>query len=196
MEDEDLAKRRHAAPRPAMVAAATMQKALCNNKNRRKPDLDKPKIATRHTRIRIPRQSWIQHQSTAIRRRNPKAKKTNPKTTVCEKTLISSFTPAKISEKSTSALQSNPKSLSWLSHSRVPARQIPLEWILKLKTCDVFTDHRVRDRSEGDPRGTATFMSWFFLWVPTNLFWQEAAAESYSQLVQNSCRRQRPAVVT
>ncbi len=47
--------------------------------NRRKLDLNKPQIATRHTRIRIPRQSWIQHQSTAIRRRNPKAKEDKSK---------------------------------------------------------------------------------------------------------------------
>ncbi len=79
LEDADLAKRRHAAPRPAMVATATMQKALCNNKNRRKLDLNKPQIATRHTRIRISRQSWIQHQSTAIRRRNPKAREDKSK---------------------------------------------------------------------------------------------------------------------
>jgi len=144
LEDADLAKRRHAAPRPAMVATATMQKALCNNKNRRKLDLNKPQIAARHTRIRIPRQSWIQHQNTAIRRRNPKAKEDKSKNnSLRENTHF--FFHTKISEKTTSALQSNPKSLSWLSHSRVPARQILLEWIIKLKSCDVFTDHRVRD---------------------------------------------------
>jgi hypothetical protein len=37
-----------------MVVVATIQKDLHNNKNGRKPNLNKPQIATWHTRIHIP----------------------------------------------------------------------------------------------------------------------------------------------
>jgi hypothetical protein len=57
VEDANLAKRRHATPRPTMVTTATMQKVLHNNTNGRKPDLNEFQIATQHTRIHISTQS-------------------------------------------------------------------------------------------------------------------------------------------
>jgi hypothetical protein len=53
MEDANLAKCCHATLCLTMVVAATMQKVLHNNKNGRKPDLNKLQITTQHTKIHI-----------------------------------------------------------------------------------------------------------------------------------------------
>jgi hypothetical protein len=57
VEDANLAKCCCATPHPTMVAIAMMQKVLCNNKNGKKPDLNKNQFATLHTRICISTQS-------------------------------------------------------------------------------------------------------------------------------------------
>jgi hypothetical protein len=54
LEDENLTKCHHATPCPSMVVATMMQKSLHNNKNGEKLNLNKPQIATQHTRICIP----------------------------------------------------------------------------------------------------------------------------------------------
>jgi hypothetical protein len=46
LDDANLAKCHHATPCLAMVVVATIQKDLHNNKNGRKPNLNKPQIAT------------------------------------------------------------------------------------------------------------------------------------------------------
>jgi len=46
LEYANLAKCGHATPCPTMVVAVTIQKDLHNNKNGRKPNLNKPQIAT------------------------------------------------------------------------------------------------------------------------------------------------------
>lgn len=43
-------------------------KSLHNNKNGKKPNLNKPQIAILHTKICIPMQNWIQHQSSSTLR--------------------------------------------------------------------------------------------------------------------------------
>jgi hypothetical protein len=54
LKDVDLAKRHHATLHPSMVVATMMPKALHINKNGKKTDLNKPQIATQHTRKHIP----------------------------------------------------------------------------------------------------------------------------------------------
>jgi hypothetical protein len=51
-----------------MVATVDDAKSLHNNKNGEKSNLNKPQIATLHTKICIPMQCWIQHQSSSTSR--------------------------------------------------------------------------------------------------------------------------------